>query len=93
MKAKLLIYRVSYGRLPTQYRLLFLQGISSTCCLRGDEDETLDHLFVGYIYLQGVWEELAKGTQCALASRKRCTILLGNGAGAVPLEEIEPFGG
>ncbi|MQM15799.1 hypothetical protein Taro_048758 [Colocasia esculenta] len=63
IKVKVLIWRISLGRLPTRDRLLrlFLE-LPSMCVLCGVDEEIMDHLFVGCTYARMVWEEVAATT-------------------------------
>lgn len=55
---KPLTWRISHGRLPTSDRLApFLVGISTLCGLCGEEEETLDYLFIGCSFFK-VWSQV-----------------------------------
>ncbi|MQM18421.1 hypothetical protein Taro_051413, partial [Colocasia esculenta] len=63
LKVKILIWRILHWRLPTKDRLRrFVADIQPICVLCGKEDKTLNHLFLGCSYSQGVWTEVGRKT-------------------------------
>ncbi|MQL88738.1 hypothetical protein Taro_021305 [Colocasia esculenta] len=60
LKVKVLIWRVSHGRLPTCDRLAaFVQHIQTRCSLCGEDEEDLDHFFVGCSFARSLWGRVA----------------------------------
>ncbi|MQL92662.1 hypothetical protein Taro_025291 [Colocasia esculenta] len=67
LKVKVLLWRISIGRLPMWDRMhRLLLGIQTTCVLCGEEDESLDHIFAGCSYSRRVWMEVAVRTHCTI---------------------------
>ncbi|MQL83482.1 hypothetical protein Taro_015970 [Colocasia esculenta] len=59
LKVKILMWRISHRRLPTRDWLhRFIHDIQAACALCGEEDEIIDHLFVGSSNSYGVWREI-----------------------------------
>ncbi|MQL87522.1 hypothetical protein Taro_020063 [Colocasia esculenta] len=94
LKVKLLAWRISHGRLPTQDRLpRLLPDMIPICYLCGAEEESLDYLFVGYFCSQGVWMEVTRRTSCIINLWRDVRCLLREWTALGPLSWIGQCGG
>ncbi|MQL87858.1 hypothetical protein Taro_020411 [Colocasia esculenta] len=72
LKVKVLVWRISHGRLPTCDKLhSFLHHISMLHSLCGEEDEDMDHIFVACSFAKGIWEKFGQCIQQVMPQWER----------------------
>lgn len=77
LKVKVLIWRITLGRLPTSDRLArFMEDIHTTCALCGVEEESLNHLLITCTYTMEVWEAILRKVKIHLLFPQEVPTLL-----------------